>query len=1316
MPWRAVVRLLVPVLLAAVGVRLVGTAVINRTLGASPAAAVAIAGHDAERTAQAVIAVMAGLAADVEAVVAAVPDAAVPDAAVPKSPRDEDLGVMFDQLAQARAARVLSLPAGVDESAIGVTFEGTDGVALAWSGRAAAGTSGAARRSLWGATVSDTVARVWHARTDVGQGRGAVLVEWTLPEEPGAGPTRDGFWRIGTRAVSLRGPTAPPVASGDAAPTFRLAAPSGEVLLSGEVSDADAALRALRWQLGIRSASLTIVALGLLLLLRPVLTWRAHVPHGQRWPASLFAALPLAGAWWAVRLASPADWWPHDALTAVRYASVSNPLLRSPLDAALSAALLLALAALASTVAATTVRRRGTRPRPASLVGVGGEALLRGLALVALVEAYRRVVLDTALGTTYDLRQFAILDWNPGRLLLQMALVGVGAAVVLLGVTCLRGRRPWRTPSALAVAGWLVPLVGVQVWRASTDGLAGGDVGAAMLALSCALGAVAGGSLERTLRRGAFGWRAAYAGLVLGVAAIAIYPGVAVVTARTARDLVETRLAVDVLGQRDAVKARLQEAMAEVDAYAGLTTLLSAGPDTGAGVNTERAFGLWQATGLSAPVSSSVELSGSAGQLLSRFAFNLPEVSAPDGQSGETECEWAISEEVSPFFGEDRRVWRAARGVCADDGAVAGAVAGAVTLHATLAPGDLPFLAPATPYIELLRSGEGRPAPGVLGRDVEYAVYGWSGRSLYASRAAAWTLTASALEGAGVSRRPFWTRLTRGADAYDVLVFSDRGGIHALGLPVTSWAGHATGLAEALVVAGVMVILALLAAALLGPPGPPSVRSLWGGMTASYYRRLLAAFVAAAVVPVLGLALLFRASVAGQIRAGIELDAVRVASAAQRAIVDLAPNRGGKVDDDLLVWVSRLVGEDVNVYAGATLAATSGRTLFASGLLSPRTPAPIYRDLVLGLRAESVTEDQLGAVRYLTVGVPMRASAAPAVVTVPLALRQQEVDAEIDLLDRRVLLVALVFIVGGGAVGFLFAERMADPVRRLARATRRIGRGDLDVPVLVRSVGEFQRLAEDFNTMASQLRRQRVELERTNRLEAWSEVARQVAHDIKNPLTPIQLNAEHLRRVHADQGAPMGAVVEACTDTILTQVRLLRMIASEFSNFASTPAVRPEAVDVAALLDGLLAPYLTAPDGQVAFRQTVARDLPPASADPVLASRALSNLLENALQAMGGTGVVRVDAMSSTDVSGRNGIRITIGDSGPGMDGRALARAFEPYFSTKATGTGLGLPIARRNIEACGGTVAMESAAGAGTTAIVWLPCWVPPAGSTTAA
>ena len=113
------------------------------------------------------------------------------------------------------------------------------------------------------------------------------------------------------------------------------------------------------------------------------------------------------------------------------------------------------------------------------------------------------------------------------------------------------------------------------------------------------------------------------------------------------------------------------------------------------------------------------------------------------------------------------------------------------------------------------------------------------------------------------------------------------------------------------------------------------------------------------------------------------------------------------------------------------------------------------------------------------------------------------------------------------------AERIADPVNRLMSATGRIARGDLDARILATSSDEFRRLVEAFNRMAADLQRQRVELERTNRLAAWADMARQVAHDIKNPLTPIQLNAEHLRRVHQDRGAPLGRVLEECVDNIL---------------------------------------------------------------------------------------------------------------------------------------------------------------------------------------
>src|SRR6202049_5206210 len=120
------------------------------------------------------------------------------------------------------------------------------------------------------------------------------------------------------------------------------------------------------------------------------------------------------------------------------------------------------------------------------------------------------------------------------------------------------------------------------------------------------------------------------------------------------------------------------------------------------------------------------------------------------------------------------------------------------------------------------------------------------------------------------------------------------------------------------------------------------------------------------------------------------------------------------------------------------------------------------------------------------------------------------------------------------------ADRIADPISRLTRATRRIARGNLDARVAAAASDELGRLINDFNRMAEDLKRQRIELERTQRLEAWADMARQVAHDIKNPLTPIQLSAEHAARVNEDRGRPLSPVLDDCVNAILTQVKLLR--------------------------------------------------------------------------------------------------------------------------------------------------------------------------------
>src|SRR5258707_450416 len=147
--------------------------------------------------------------------------------------------------------------------------------------------------------------------------------------------------------------------------------------------------------------------------------------------------------------------------------------------------------------------------------------------------------------------------------------------------------------------------------------------------------------------------------------------------------------------------------------------------------------------------------------------------------------------------------------------------------------------------------------------------------------------------------------------------------------------------------------------------------------------------------------------------------------------------------------------------------------------------------------------------------------------------------------------------------------------RRRARATCRIARGDLDARIAATSSDELRRLVEDFNQMAADLKRQRTELERTQRLEAWADMARQVAHDIKNPLTPIQLSAEHVQRVNIDRGRPLSPVLDECVNAILGQVKLLRQISAEFSSFASAPTPRPEVTAVPGLIEEVVEPYRT---------------------------------------------------------------------------------------------------------------------------------------------
>lgn len=225
------------------------------------------------------------------------------------------------------------------------------------------------------------------------------------------------------------------------------------------------------------------------------------------------------------------------------------------------------------------------------------------------------------------------------------------------------------------------------------------------------------------------------------------------------------------------------------------------------------------------------------------------------------------------------------------------------------------------------------------------------------------------------------------------------------------------------------------------------------------------------------------------------------------------------------------------------------------------------------------------------------------------------------------------------------------------------------------------------------------EVLRGQRLEAWAEMARIIAHEIKNPLTPIRLNAEHVRQVWATDREHFEQVFERCIGNILVQVAELQQIASEFSTYSSILRIERKPDDLAEAMEELVEPYRAAPPDGVRVRFEALPEAIRASFDRRLLSRAVRNLLENALRATAGGGQVLLKVEADNGVG-----RISVQDEGPGVPPDLLSRIFDPYFSTHDTGTGLGLPIARRVAEEHGGGIAARNREGRGLEVTITLP------------
>jgi signal transduction histidine kinase len=1088
--------------------------------------------------------------------------------------------------------------------------------------------------------------------------------------------------------------------------TFVLRTPSNQTLVDASVSPAALQNARAAWRRTIVAWVIVILGTTLLLLIGPVLDARAHNRERGTFISSTAAAsLLLAGGTAAIWMA-------------LRWSTEGRQGLA--VNLAFVGAALAALAALWAAPATQVQFAWRTRRYvfPGETVRFVAMHVLAGIAVAIGLVLFARVVGVAVDPSTIDVRHFSLYPWNASRVLRLIGVLAMHAAVVwaaILVLIAIRGM--WRLPAnALGVRLTLLTL-----WIAPTAIAAIVAVGAnweipavalVTSAAACAVAALLARRLVAWYRHATVAARIFALFLSFLVPAVLLYPMLDFFAERAIQRLISEQYAADAQDFATALQKQLVQARGEIDALTGLPGLVLDTECSSAPLGPDRAFLVWRQTVLARNrLTSAVELYDRCGQPVSRFALNLPEYTG-SGQQPQAmpPCMWDSFAEPLPIGSEERSVLHAERGICRADPLTGHMVpVGTIIVHVAFDFRTLPFITSLNPYFELFRPTPGGARGFGPGNDLHVAIYGWGLLPVYTSGLSAWPITDSLFARIyDRNRTPFWETIPLGDEVYRVYFTNDRARIYAIGYPILTLFDHFVHLAEVTTLAGAAFVFVLFGTAIftrLGRERPRVGRALLREIRASFYRKLFLAFVAASIIPVLTLALVIRAYFADLLRNGIEADAARTAVVAKRVIEesDALLRRGaegvGPLNDDVMLWIRQVIDQDVNIFRGPELIATSERDLFQSGLLPERTPDDVYRAIALQRLPSFVDEDQLGTVPYLIAATPARAEGQDYILTVPLAARQQEIERQKHELDRGVHLAVLCFILLGAALGLSLAERIADPVRRLTRATQRISRGDFDARIAVRSVDELRRLVDAFNSMAGELKAQRVELERTHRLEAWAEMARQVAHEIKNPLTPIQLSAEHLLRVHDDRGKPLDPVLEGCVATILGQVRLLRQIAAEFSSFASSPTVKVSTVDIPELVAEILDPYRPGLAGRIEIRNTVRGPLPPVRVDRTLTLRALANVVENALHAMPGKGELVVDAAADATL-----LTITVRDSGVGMDAEALARVFEPYFSTKTSGTGLGLPIARRNIELNNGTIEVDSEKGRGTTVRVRLP------------
>jgi signal transduction histidine kinase len=404
----------------------------------------------------------------------------------------------------------------------------------------------------------------------------------------------------------------------------------------------------------------------------------------------------------------------------------------------------------------------------------------------------------------------------------------------------------------------------------------------------------------------------------------------------------------------------------------------------------------------------------------------------------------------------------------------------------------------------------------------------------------------------------------------------------------------------------------------------------------------------------------------------------------------------------LLEKFSSVFFSDINLYnTSGQLIATSRRDIFVKGLLSENINPMAFEELFVKNKLSYISMENIGSAVYYSSYVPLNLDGfnAAGIVNLPYFAKQSEVTRSYYLMLFTFINMFVILGIAGTLLALLLSRVLTRPLLLLQDSLRTIQIDRENERLEWTKDDEIGQLISEYNRMVEKLEQSAEMLKHSERESAWREVAQQIAHEIKNPLTPMKLNVQYLEKAYEADDPNLKDKIHSISATLISQIDSLNQVAEMFSNFAKTNAGNLENVDLGKVIGDTVSLFSNQPglDLEVNIQENdhkfetlgVEKDL----------LRVFNNLIKNAIQSMEEVKDKKIEiSMGQKD----DFITVLISDTGKGILPEARPKIFQPYFTTKTTGTGLGLAIARNIMHEVGGEISFEERKGGGTTFILY--------------